>query len=429
MDSCWNIIIGKYILDTDPAPAPLTWPTDNECDVDPNCPLVQSLITNVLNLPWWPECCANGILWWDNDCNLRSICPEWFNNFFWRNDELVKADSTDQTPWFLYDKLESCNPSLLQITLNTDWDNHKIKFCIDMSEADIKITDLVDWPWQYPTCVPWSTWLLVWLANSRQRLCPWSIWTQPCISSQSVTSQEKKLVFNYTTQSLQFRRNNIFYHAEVWNNNWSNIIYTWAPDIDLTSVPCNWRWSNAWWDHMLSCMYVQWTTTVWWYGTRDIVIPDGQTWYWNIDFRARSMCNIYTHAHRMWVCIVNNAIPEANRQVLCDVKDWAFRDEYAPEVDGDATFIWSELFACAWDPKWIMTNLKNAELSWGRSDIFWLEAWTKLRMFIKADGNDNCAGIHPPSKVKLLWHNAFSTNHPKATVAWFSVWKVPIEIG
>ena len=178
-------------------------------------------------------------------------------------------------------------------------------------------------------------------------------------------------------------------------------------------------------------MYQQWTTWKWWHPTWDIVIPE--TGYWMVSFHVACMCNLYTHAFRMWVCIVQNWVNESNWVTLCDVKKGQFRDSYAPEEDGDSSFIWPELYECNLQAKNNMYFLKENQLTWGRTDEFRLEKWTRLRMFVKADANDryydeDADCTYPPAKVKVLWHNPFSLNHPKSTVSWFSVRKIPVEI-
>lgn len=432
LDVSWRYIVGKYNSATD-------WPIG---PIDPNSPLVkicspdhicpaQPVITDILDLPWWPECCANGLIWWDNNCWLRTICPADFPWFFNWEDRLVTADPTDQTPGTLVEKIISCNPSVLSISLDSNWPNHKLVLCINESNLNLRITDLIDWPGNYPLCSSNSTGILYSNWAWRDWLCPWSNTNKSCITNQNVLSKRTYLWYDFKNESLEFRHTKLMYHASVWHNSSSNTIYTWAPDLALTSIPCNARWSMAGWDHYISCMYEQWTTWVWWHPTWDIVIPE--TGYWMVNFHVACMCNLYTHAFRMWVAVVESGVHENNRQVLCDVKKWQFRDNYAPEEDGDSSFIWPEMFECNTLAKNNMYFLKENQLTWGRTDEFWLTQWTKLRMFVKADANDRyydegswCS--YPPAKVKVLWHNPFSMNHPKATVAGFSVWKIPVEI-
>lgn len=426
LDACGHIILWSSEWN-DNCWDPLTLWEAISCYDNSDCPAIQPIITNITKLPWMPECCPWGLLWWTAWCELTSICPSSFETYFWWRDRYVLADPSDTVPWTLIQKLISCNPNVLSIWLDLSWGNHKVELCINAKNLDIDIIDLKDWPGSYPNCSWNNAWVLTSVWSSWNRTCAWWNLNYDCLDNPEAFEPIKVLQYNDNYNAFTMTNGKAVKHAEVWYIG-PDRIYTGSSltnDLELTTIPCRGRGKAAGWDHEFDCMYVNGTTQTWWHSTWDILIPE--SWYWLLNFRTACQCNKYTHAFRMWVCIVWTWV-EDDWVVLSHVKKWAMRDLYQPPHDWDETFIWEELYECDSDPKTIMTNLKESEMSWGSSEIYWLNAWTRLRMFIKADGNNQCVWEHPPSKVRMVGYNEYTTNHPKSVVAWFSVMQIPKEV-
>lgn len=420
VDACGNLILGKYITWTDPAVWPLTWPLPWSCHEDSNCPMVQSLITNVLNLPWRPACCPGWVIWWAADCTLRSICPSDFATYFWFTDKYVIADSTDNFPWTLIDKLYSCNPDVLEISLDNSGPSHRIRFCLNLNKAQLKIIDLIDWPKAYPSCPGSSCGLLQSCGGGWNWLCPAS----PCASA---ICKNQFLRFNATTQTFQFVCLVQRWHASVWYS-WEDLLYDasspylwWVPEPDMFEwLPCNAKWDDAWWYEHAS-MYEYQSNVYQSNWTWDIVIPE--TKFYRVWFHGSVVCNKYTHAYRYWVA---------------DITHWITLMDMKKAMRGNTTFgIYDSTFtkpigiqSCDPTNYEYSSNLNEDTLTGWRTDVFWLEAWTRLRMYIKWDTDNACYDQipwYPSMKLIAQWFNPYTNNHPKATSHWFYVEEVDRE--
>lgn len=421
-----QLIVGKYDPVEDPAIGPLTWVIWDSCHEDPNCPRAQPLITDVLELPGWPECCPGGILWWWANCELRSICPTDFSSFFWFEDKHVKADATDPTAGTLIEKLYSCNSDLLQISLDNSGNNHRIKFCVNIWEAKIKLADLIDWPRSYPSCWWWhSCGILQSCGGGWDWLCP----NSSCGSS---NSKNQFLRYNHSSQVFEMVCLEPHYHASVWYDG-NDVLY--ASNLTENSTPgepnsifdwlnCTSKGADAWgyqFDNMyLAQSWYMWGTTY------DIVIPKNN--FYRISFHGNIVANKYVHAYRYGVARFRGS----NSVVLLDIKKgmrtssdyWGglYDETFSKPVDASLT--------CDVTDYKHSTKLNEEHLAGGWSDIFWLEAGDRLRMFLKANADQNCYEDNPSYPiVKLIakWYNEYTNNHPKGTSHGFSVEEVPRE--
>ena len=185
-DTCGYLLIwkwnNKYGTQWDPLMS-----DEVPCWSEWNCPLCQEKITDIKDLPGRPSPCSD----WDafvmmsRNWTLKTLCKSNFND----KDEKVKTSSWDWTPWYLYDKIKSCDPDwALTVEEKSSWNNHYLCIWFNSKKVWMDIIDLEDWPWQYPS----DKWLLVWSSS-------WWDWLKP---NTCENKEYSYVVYNSNTHSF-----------------------------------------------------------------------------------------------------------------------------------------------------------------------------------------------------------------------------------
>ena len=156
-DTCGFALIGKwkneYWTYWDPL---IDWSAP--CWTEWNCPNCQPKISDIMDLPGWPEPCSE----WDafialtRNWELKTICKSSIED----NDEKLKISSWDWRAWYLRDKLVVCNSnSPITLNENTSWSFHTMCIWWDPNKAKLKFTDLTDTPNSYESpALVYSNW-------------------------------------------------------------------------------------------------------------------------------------------------------------------------------------------------------------------------------------------------------------------------------
>jgi len=140
-----------------------TLPIINTCDepIAPEC-------VSFWDLCETPECSPNKVFITNSSCKLQLADPcVLFSNCF--KDQKVSVDGTD-TPWFLEDKVFSCDPTKLQIS-KEGW---RLKFCLNINEW---LVSAGNW------CTPWYLWQVlewVWCIEAKTVWCRVQVGIKDC---------------------------------------------------------------------------------------------------------------------------------------------------------------------------------------------------------------------------------------------------------
>ena len=167
-DTCWFLLLGKWndtygnIWDTLTA-------TTEACYDPGECPVCQTKIKDVMDLPWWPDPCSSGrsFLMLDKWKNLITVCEDSVLD----KDEKVKVSNWDETAGYLADKLVACDPDWpIVIRENASGSYHTLCVGFDPEKSNLKFTDLKDTPGEL------DSWIVVSDGNSldvfKPEACP-----------------------------------------------------------------------------------------------------------------------------------------------------------------------------------------------------------------------------------------------------------------
>lgn len=210
--------------------------SETPCWSDWNCPNCQPKVTNIKNLPWWPEPCSDwdAFLMLTKTGNLKTICESNLND---KNDR-VRISWWDETPWYLKKKLIVCDDDW-PITLEEVTSGWVQALCIwfDPEKTQQKLVNLADWPNRYPT----TQWVLIWTHT-------WWDWAEP--NSECSTSRYQYLAYDTKTKAMKMICDKVtslaswtfqWWSVKVNTQDWTKLRLT---NRSTTSSP------YVWWSHI-----------------------------------------------------------------------------------------------------------------------------------------------------------------------------------
>lgn len=297
------------------------------------------------------------------------IC--WKINEWWCVlDVLVSADSEDIKPWTLIDKIKWCE--WIDVSVWTEWDDRYIKICYKPSSANIKFTDLIDWPWTY--------WENCWETECNQTnsdcecqssTCIWAVLMPKCDGTWverrcMVQTFIWEIWMDTSKYELTLPPETEWPKVEIAMNN--NAELGWIPDWQPV-------YTNSW-------------------ISERIVIT--KEWRYDIDWQVQYAVNKYINAVRFW--LYNRT---TNTEVI-DFKDWGRLNNWRAWLTWYDTSYWRD------NPQDVNVFNKNmymqsmfytSTINWSE----WLEPW-EYSIVMKVDTRTDNTGTET-WRITILWKN------------------------
>jgi len=303
-------------------------------------------------------------------------------------DIKVKASPSDNTPWFLIDKLGICPSSSAYFTLtsNGNFADEKLLLCLTNPATTLIAT--TDWPWSRPTCTVWlGRPLLVGNAESPtgwDALCP----SQRAIGKIRLNSSYQQGVTNNDTSFF------------IPNGTWT---FTW---VGMATASFSFSWCSG------SCLNT---------GTNcGLVAP--RTWRYMVGMKGCANVWQWVHTVRFQTAIVNTSSIIQDPPVLDDRFEWpvfrdaSFEDSYA-NTAFDATR--TAPFFRANMVRWLFWYW-----FWQSEPVF-LNAWEAIIFIVKYDTWVDWETHTTTPSIGIHW--TADNGMTNGVWPWTSIWMVELD--